>query len=75
MLGIISLIGFCIPIAGIVLGIIAIIMAVLAKKEGFTGGKGTAGLVMGVIGIILGIVMWIINALILTSSGIMDMLQ
>lgn len=35
VLGIISLIGICIPIAGITCGIIAIVLAVLAKKEGF----------------------------------------
>ena len=36
VLGIISLIGICIPIAGIICGIIAIVLAVLAKKEGST---------------------------------------
>ena len=35
VLGIISLIGICIPIAGIICGIIAIILAVMAKKEGW----------------------------------------
>ena len=39
VLGIISLIGICIPIAGIICGIIAIVLAVLAKKEGSTDGK------------------------------------
>lgn len=74
VLGIISLVGICIPIAGIVLGIIAIVMAMMAKKEGFTGGKQTGGLVMGIIGIVVSIVMWIINAVVLASSGFMDML-
>lgn len=35
VLGIISLIGICIPIAGIICGIIAIILAVMAKKGRF----------------------------------------
>ena len=43
VLGIISLIGICIPIAGIICGIIAIVLAVLAKKEGSTDGKQKAG--------------------------------
>lgn len=62
VLGIVSLIGICIPIAGIICGIVAIVLAMMAKKEGVTGGKQTAGLVLGIIGIILGIVMWIVNA-------------
>ena len=74
VLGIISLVGFCIPIVGIILGIIAIVMSMLAKKEGVTGGKQTAGLILGIIGIVLGIVMWIVNAVILVNSNFMDML-
>ena len=46
VLGIISLIGICIPIAGIICGIIAI-----------------------------SIVMWIVNAVILAGSGILDQLS
>ena len=50
VLGIISLIGICIPIAGIICGIIAIVLAVLAKKEGSTDGKQKAGMILGIIG-------------------------
>lgn len=75
VLGIVSLIGICIPIAGIICGIVAIVLAMMAKKEGVTGGKQTAGLVLGIIGIILGIVMWIVNAVILAGSGLMDAIQ
>lgn len=39
VLGIVSLLGLCIPLAGIICGIIAIILAVMAKKEGSTDGK------------------------------------
>ena len=46
VLGIISLIGICIPIAGIICGIIAIILAVMAKKEGSTDGKQKAGMIL-----------------------------
>lgn len=75
VLGIISLIGICIPIAGIICGIVAIVLAMMAKKEGTTGGKQTAGLVLGIIGIVVGIIMWIVNAIILAGSGFMDIIQ
>ena len=58
VLGIISLIGICIPIAGIICGIIAIILAVMAKKEGSTDGKQKAGMILGIIGIVISIIMW-----------------
>lgn len=75
VLGIISLIGICIPIAGIICGIIAIVLTVLAKKEGSTDGKQKAGMILGIIGIVISIVMWIVNAVILAGSGILDQLS
>lgn len=47
VLGIVSLLGLCIPLAGIICGIIAIILAVMAKKEGSTDGKQKAGMILG----------------------------
>ena len=75
VLGIISLIGICIPIAGIICGIIAIILAVMAKKEGSTDGKQKAGMILGSIGIVISIIMWIVNAVILAGSGILDQIS
>ena len=75
VLGIISLIGICIPIAGIMCGIIAIILAVMAKKEGSTDGKQKAGMILGIIGIVISIIMWIVNAVILAGSGILDQIS
>ena len=75
VLGIISLIGICIPIAGIICGIIAIILAVMAKKEGSTDGKQKAGMILGIIGIFISIIMWIVNAVILAGSGILDQIS
>ena len=75
VLGIISLIGICIPIAGIICGIIAIILAVMAKKEGSTDGKQKAGMILGIIGIGISIIMWIVNAVILAGSGILDQIS
>ena len=58
-------------IAGIVLcccgplGVAALILAILAKKEGNTSGKATAGLVMGIILVIL----WDINLIYMFGFG------
>lgn len=74
VLGIVSLIGICVPIVGIICGIIAIVLASMAKKEGAVNGKQKAGLILGIIGIVISIVMWIVNAVILAGSGILDQL-
>ena len=38
---------------GIVAGIAAIVLAINSKKQGYTGGTRTAGLVLGIIGTVL----------------------
>lgn len=40
-------------VVGLILGIVAIVLAVQAKKEGFEGGLQKAGLVLGIIGVVL----------------------
>lgn len=55
--------------------IIAIILAVMAKKEGSTDGKQKAGMILGIIGIVISIIMWIVNAVILAGSGILDQIS
>ncbi len=72
VLGIISIFGICIPILGIVCGIIAIVMSRSSRKisqqAGFpVDGKVQAGFVLGIIGIIIGVVMWIINVALIGS--------
>ena len=47
----------------------------MAKKEGSTDGKQKAGMILGIIGIVISIVMWIVNAVILAGSGILDQLS
>lgn len=59
----------------IICGIIAIVLAVMAKKEGSTDGKQKAGMILGIIGIVISIIMWIVNAVILAGSGILDQLS
>ncbi|MCL2170202.1 MAG: DUF4190 domain-containing protein [Defluviitaleaceae bacterium] len=48
--GILSLI---IPFIGVILGIVAVVLATGAQKEGFRGGMATGGLVMGIIAVAL----------------------
>ena len=63
VLGILSIIDPTL-IFGIIAGVVGIVLAVLAKKQGFTGGIATAGLVLSIIGVAL-------NALILILCGSM----
>lgn len=72
VLGIVSLLGFCIPLLGIICGVVAIILATMAKKEGAVDGKQKAGLILGIIGIVIGIIMWIVNAVVLVGSNVLD---
>ncbi|MDE6724295.1 MAG: DUF4190 domain-containing protein [Ruminiclostridium sp.] len=54
--GIISLVTWWLgwgALIGLILGIVAIILSINAKKKGFVGGMVTAGLVMGIIGTVL----------------------
>ena len=59
VLGILSLF---IPVAGLILGIIAIVLGNKARKQP-NGGLGTAGFVLGIIGTVLGSI-WIIYIII-----------
>lgn len=54
---------------------LAIVLAVMAKKEGSTDGKQKAGMILGIIGIVISIIMWIVNAVILAGSGILDQIS
>lgn len=69
VLGIISLAGLCYPIVGIICGIIALVLSMLAKKDGTVNGKQKAGLILGIIGIVLSIIMIIVSAVLLANYG------
>ena len=43
--------------------------------EGSTDGKQKAGMILGIIGIVISIIMWIVNAVILAGSGILDQIS
>ena len=49
-------------ILGAVLSIVGIILAVIAKKKGFTGGLVTAGLVLSIIGVVRTVLLFILCA-------------
>ena len=59
--GILAIVFCFIPIVGIVLGIVAIILAGKYFKAGGTLGQGKAGRICGIIGIILSVIMIIVN--------------
>ena len=53
VMGILALVNMFWMIPGILFGILGIIFAAVAKKQGNTSGMGTAGLVMSIIGLVL----------------------
>lgn len=63
IMGILSLVFCCCSIIGIIPGIIGIILASKAKKNGEPGGMATAGLVCSIIGIVFGVIVTIFYAL------------
>ncbi len=54
------------------LGVVALILGILAKKEGNTSGKATAGIVMGIIIVVLWVISLIINITTGTFADIMS---
>lgn len=58
--GIISLILWCIPIAGLALSIVAITLG-NKSKDSINGGRAKAGCIMGYIGLAISIVIWVLN--------------
>ncbi len=61
VLGIVSFLGLCSPILGIICGIIAIILGILVAHSDMPDKRATAGMICGIIGLVLGIAMWIIG--------------
>lgn len=54
--GILSVICCCLGYAGLVLGVLAIVFAVISRKNlGYFDGMAIAGLVLGIIGLVLGV--------------------
>ena len=59
--GILGLVLCFVPLVGGILAVIAIVLAVLAKRAGTSKGTSTGGLVLGIIGTLLGVLFTIIT--------------
>ena len=67
VLGIVGIVlALFIPIAGLVLGIVATVLASGDRKIE-RNGMNTAGLVLGIISIVLAVIMWIMYAVVLAA--------
>ncbi len=68
VLGIIAIVGvLCIPIIGIICGVVGLILGIVEKEK---NGIRTGGIVTSAIGFVLSILMWIIYIFLLQSLGI-----
>jgi hypothetical protein len=71
IVGIIAVLCILIPIAGIVLGIVALVLGSSARSDIGPGGGGytqaKAGFILGIVAIAGSIVMWVVSVIILSS--------
>ena len=67
VLGIVSIVFCCCWYIGLICGIVGLVLAIMAKKNGNTEGICKAGLVLSIIGVVLGGV-FLILAIIGTST-------
>ncbi|MCL2225567.1 MAG: DUF4190 domain-containing protein [Defluviitaleaceae bacterium] len=58
IMGILSLVFWCLCIGYIIFAPLAIIFAVVAKKQGSTSGMATAGLATAIVSIVGGVLYW-----------------
>nr|MCR4689717.1 hypothetical protein [Saccharofermentans sp.] len=56
-------------------GVAGLICALMAKKNGATGGKVTAGLVMAIIILVMTVISWIYSAISGGVAGMTEMLE
>jgi hypothetical protein len=71
IIGIIAVLCILIPIAGVILGIVALALGSSARSEIGAGGGGyaqaKAGFILGIIAIAGSVALWVISAIILSS--------
>ena len=70
VLGIVSVVFACCYGAGLVTGIVGLVLAALAKKEGNTESMNTAGLVLNIIAVALNILAFILIVIIGVAGGL-----
>ena len=61
-----ALLGCCVPIIGMLSGVVALVLGIIGIKQNKTG-LGIAAIVVSVISIVLGIVGWVINIILLAN--------
>jgi len=67
VMGILSLVLWCACIGYIIFAPLAIIFAVVAKKQGSTSGMVTAGMATAIVSIVGGIIYWVLYLLVLDT--------
>ena len=60
IMGILSLVFWCLCIGYVIFAPLGIIFAVIAKKQGSTSSMATAGLVTGIVSLVGGILYWVV---------------
>lgn len=71
ILGIASIVLCCCTYITVILGVAAIVCAIISKKQGGSG-MATAGLVCGIIGVIIGGGLWIASVALTNAIGSTD---
>lgn len=54
---------------GVLIGIVGIILAAIAKKQGVKSGAATAGLVLSIIAVALSLILWIACAICVSAAN------
>ncbi|WP_295345270.1 DUF4190 domain-containing protein [uncultured Streptococcus sp.] len=68
VLGILSIIsGFFIPLAGLILGIIGLVLANSHQKESKLDYKTEK--ILGIVGIVISVIVWILNVMVLMNGA------
>lgn len=76
ILGICSIVFCCIWYVSLITGVVAIVLAVKAKKDNVGGqGMAKAGMICGIVGIVLAVLYIFVIAGILASTGYLDALS
>jgi hypothetical protein len=70
VMGILSLVFWCLCVGFVIFAPLAIIFAIVAKKQGSTSGMATGGLVTAIISIVGGLLYWIVAVLILGVADV-----
>ena len=69
VMGILSLVFWCLCIGYAIFAPLGIIFCIVAKNQGSTSGMATAGLVTSIISIVTGIIYWIVFVLLIGTGG------